>query len=1387
MGGSKMKRPFVGPTPYTESDKDRFFGRDADVVRLRSILRAERIVVLHAPSGAGKTSLIQAGLVPALRKDEVTILPAIRVGLPLIRHEGRDSSDTVNPYSESVVRSLEEGLSGASSDSRSDAHDDLNGIPLTQYFAHRSALQARSGAGRLLVFDQFEDIFIRSPHDHAGRVAFFRDLAEVLRDKSVWALFAMREEYVAALDRYKRLLPAQLAARYHLDYLSPRSAREAIVKPFEAEGRGIRASRVDELLRDLADCGPDRLGPAFGPKEAGPLDDDIATIDPLHLQLVCVDEWARVDAGPGEFRSSTATAHRKSRHCDLSPVDQALLRFYDRAVSEASDRAATEPERLRLQTRLRSWIDDELIEAGSFRRQAIPRVAGNPGLADAISGLEDEHILRVVFRVGTRWYEVAHDRMVGPIRRSNDSWYARHLDRFQHNARRYREEGYPPRFEMIGGGELKRLGYALETTTTEKLGPLAEHEQRYLRYCRDRIRSRRRQWLAWAAAAVLVLVALAVGLPWFYESTLEPLEKQKADLERKNEKLKRENEKLQETRDRAAVRRIFSRSMTECWRNRRHDTALLLAKIAVERNRGVDRKPLLSPTFVNAALWASLEASPFSQSLPAEVFEGHAVSLEARDFGFMVLAKAKSDQRLEFRIDLESNHLKSVPLEEHSLFSHTLGGQSGFLSADGDTLELRDRTRSLVQQVILDGEITGLSTLPKAKQDYVAVTVLGGRAALYKIDDASITPWTILDEVQPVAGAVTRAENVEPGDLTAATFQGDVLLAGTSLGRVFSRPLAPMSPEPRFAFDTWLPCFPFPHIETETCTVPSWTDCKCQAELGHPGVTRHDARVVGIRRLAIGDDERVLVVHKGGFKSRGGRVMLYSTSDPIDGRWQLVPDEASITRERVMRESGQLVDRSGGEQIADANFSASGRWLVTGGTSGGITVWDLQTIFCGEMMAAELGHVLADEVSGLEVRVCRAARTVVPGSRQAIRQVGVSPDGRFVGAIDDEGAVLIWRMRGARELARVVSWGDRRAFNYGLAFDDDEHLGDDAAGGVSLFTTNNRGAVEEWRIAPDVERSKVEVSDTSGDGVWALIGDGVSIRDIDVDGDLVAVAAGDFLPRVFARESPGPPLALRSGATERARGVWSVALSRGTDTLGETRLLASGHASGRLFLWRIKQGTDHGLTSPEHQFIAHAGAAVSDVAFDPSGRWLVGGLANGSLCVIDTARAIDEHRDYPVATGAINAVAFSVDGDRLAIAGEEGVLMWWRFSPESDPPFEVRSGHLVPGIDQGIRALAFLHGDSRSLASASRGVVQIWDLDEGTSPLRLRGTGAELHSLAASRDGFLAAGDSSGRFKVWDLKPAKYVCSLLLGRGLTRREWNEFMRNEEFDELCGSP
>src|SRR5215213_8233300 len=75
------RNPYIGPRAFLTGEP--LYGRDREVRQLLNLLLAERIVLLCSPSGAGKTSLIQAALIPRLTSRNFQVRPIVRVNAEL--------------------------------------------------------------------------------------------------------------------------------------------------------------------------------------------------------------------------------------------------------------------------------------------------------------------------------------------------------------------------------------------------------------------------------------------------------------------------------------------------------------------------------------------------------------------------------------------------------------------------------------------------------------------------------------------------------------------------------------------------------------------------------------------------------------------------------------------------------------------------------------------------------------------------------------------------------------------------------------------------------------------------------------------------------------------------------------------------------------------------------------------------------------------------------------------------------------------------------------------------------------------------------------------------------------------------------------------------------
>src|SRR5205823_9829989 len=164
--------------------------RDRETRELLSLIFSHRIVLFYAASGAGKTSLLNASLLPALEQEGFEALPPARVRAPI----ESVAAGPRNVYVASVLAHLEPLV-----------HGDVDALSLEELLASIPHGTDRDGfsAPRVLVIDQFEEIFTAYPDKWQQRPGFFEALADAVHgDELLRVVLAIREDYVAQLDPF---------------------------------------------------------------------------------------------------------------------------------------------------------------------------------------------------------------------------------------------------------------------------------------------------------------------------------------------------------------------------------------------------------------------------------------------------------------------------------------------------------------------------------------------------------------------------------------------------------------------------------------------------------------------------------------------------------------------------------------------------------------------------------------------------------------------------------------------------------------------------------------------------------------------------------------------------------------------------------------------------------------------------------------------------------------------------------------------------------------------------------------------------------------------------------------------------------------------------------
>lgn len=481
----KSLNPYVGPRSFQLDET--LYGRDRELRQLTDRLLAERIVLLHSPSGAGKSSLMQAGLIPQLRAESFFVHPVIRVNLE------RPASLTelgqaFNRYIFSTLLSLEEHYPVGQRLEQSK----LAGLGLDEYLNQRAQDDGRSDNPEFLIFDQFEEVLTVDPAERAAKNAFFGQLGVVLKNRNRWALFAMREDYLGALEPYVRVVPTYFANTYRLDLLGVNAAREAIQKPSRAAGVEFTDDAANKLVDDLRSTQiqlPD-----------GTLESSLGLyVEPVQLQVVCYRLWETHPAGDVDITLDDLA--------DVGDVDQSLAEYYAVSVEKAARQTGVS------ERSIREWFGRKLITPEGIRGQVLLGAESSDGLDnDAVRLLEDAHIIRGEKRAGATWFELAHDRLLEPVRKNNAEWFEKNLSLFQRQAALWIQQGR-------SDGLLLRGKEYLDAEKASRKINLTAIDQEYLAACKKlkaieqrEIRRNRLMSILAISATIALVTAIYFGL-----------------------------------------------------------------------------------------------------------------------------------------------------------------------------------------------------------------------------------------------------------------------------------------------------------------------------------------------------------------------------------------------------------------------------------------------------------------------------------------------------------------------------------------------------------------------------------------------------------------------------------------------------------------------------------------------------------------------------------------------------------------------------------------------------------------------------------------------------------------------------------------------------------
>jgi tetratricopeptide (TPR) repeat protein len=394
--------PWLGLVSFTEETRAYFHGREEEVAELARRIQRKGLTVLFGQSGLGKTSILQAGIVPRLRTQGYCPV-YVRVDY------GPDAPSAARQIKDAVLR--ETALAGSWTQAGVAEEDES----LWAFFHHRDDI-LRDAQGEplipLLIFDQFEEIFTLAQGDDSGRrraADFLEGLAGLVENRPPAAfeasleeddtaferfdfarsdyrvLITLREDYLAHLESLKGDMPSITQNRMRLAPMTGQQALAAVMRP---GGKLVSEEVAQAIVRFVA----------------GGAELAHAQVEPSLLSLICRElNDKRVAAGRGEISLDLLAGSH----------DSILADFYERSLADQPPG-------------VRKVIEDVLLTGSGYREnvaeerllEALAAAGAAPDARSVLALLVNRRLLRIEERLDVRRVELTHDVLCGVVRAS---------------------------------------------------------------------------------------------------------------------------------------------------------------------------------------------------------------------------------------------------------------------------------------------------------------------------------------------------------------------------------------------------------------------------------------------------------------------------------------------------------------------------------------------------------------------------------------------------------------------------------------------------------------------------------------------------------------------------------------------------------------------------------------------------------------------------------------------------------------------------------------------------------------------------------------------------------------------------------------------------------
>jgi hypothetical protein len=394
------QRPYRGMQKFSEEHKNLFFGRTKPIDEIFDLLRNNILTVIFGKSGIGKSSLLNAGLLPKLREN--FYLPV------LIRI----------PFSDPGIDPLAYTQSAIETEIKRYIYKDFKypeNTTLWQFF--REANYTGGAVIPVLIFDQFEEYFNFGKEYKQRAEKFIKELSDLIENRvpaqlknndtyktlsasdtqnTFRVMISLREDFLAPLEDLGKLIPSLGKIRYRILPLRGKEAFDAVYLPAKSL---IEEATVIHLLKKII---PKKIKAETEKAQTVDADDndwEQKDFEPYILSLFCYQV--------NEKRIVVKQPKISEELIDQTKVESILSDYYESSLKKYRHRYHKDIGSV-LETSLISNEGYRLLKpANSSEFESIPE--------QAIKDMVDDRIIQMVNRNEINNIEISHDLLANVI------------------------------------------------------------------------------------------------------------------------------------------------------------------------------------------------------------------------------------------------------------------------------------------------------------------------------------------------------------------------------------------------------------------------------------------------------------------------------------------------------------------------------------------------------------------------------------------------------------------------------------------------------------------------------------------------------------------------------------------------------------------------------------------------------------------------------------------------------------------------------------------------------------------------------------------------------------------------------------------------------------